>query len=319
MLEKLEEKILNKIKNEHLAPKPRWRFLLKEWLVWLFGFLSLLVGAAAVATMIYLAPGNDWLMSASAENSFAAWIVLSLPYFWLFFLGLFVALLYFNIKRTKRGYRYPAHLIVLAAILVSIILGVIFSALGVGEKIDNLLGRRAPFYDLVFNPRIDAWSRPEDGRLAGLVVSRLDESNFILADRERGEWQIIYSGDDEELIIVGQLLRAIGKISGEKTFMARKIMAMKPGREFFKRLNPGMMPPPPMLEFHANDKNCAGGQNNHFRDFFIKYPELKSSFEASLLANEDLLQDIKEGDRYFLPILQELNLSDAVKKKLFTE
>ena len=90
MSENLEQKIIDKIKTGSLSPKPRWHFLLKERLVWTIGLLALLVGAAAVSVMLYLANNNDWLVYEKAGRNFGAWLLLSLPYFWLVFLTLFL-------------------------------------------------------------------------------------------------------------------------------------------------------------------------------------------------------------------------------------
>jgi len=244
MLENFGQKLIEKIKHEGMAPKPRWHFLLKEILIWLFGFLALLVGAASVAVMIYFSRNSDLMMYAQFGHSFLGYLLLSLPYFWLIFLALFLWLLFYNIKHSKRGYHYSVYLIALVAILASIFLGIIFSAVGVGEEIDDVLGRQAPLYDRVFNPHVAMWSQAEEGRLAGLVVSKPDKTHFVLLDRNSGQWYVAYiSSVDEDLVIVGQPIHVIGEIIGEHEFRADAIFPIKPGREFFKRLRPNNMPP----------------------------------------------------------------------------
>ncbi|MDP3836992.1 MAG: hypothetical protein Q8Q67_02735 [bacterium] len=236
----LGQTIIDKIKNESLVPKPRWHFLLREWLVWTFGTLALIVGAASVAVMRYLAENSPWAMHSTYGQTFAGWLLLSLPYFWLFLLGLFLWLLYYNLKHTKRGYRYPMFYVALAALFASILLGLAFYTLGVGRAIDGVLGRKAPLYAHVFNPHVDFWSAPEEGRLAGLVVAHTaDENTFILIDRDRGEWLVTYNPRDDSFILIGQPLRAFGTITGEQRFEAVKIMRMMSGREYFQRLGPG--------------------------------------------------------------------------------
>lgn len=236
----LGQTIIDKIKSESLSPKPRWHFLLREWLVWTFGAFALIVGAASVAVMRYLAENSTWEMSSACGQTFAGWLLLSLPYFWLLLLGLFLWLLYFNLKHTKNGYRYPMIYVALAALFASILLGLAFYTLGVGRLIDGVLGRKAPFYAHVFNPHVDFWSAPEEGRLAGLVVAHTaDDNSLILIDRERGEWIVTYNSHDDSFIVIGQPLRALGSIAGEHRFEAIKLMRMTPGREFFQRLGPG--------------------------------------------------------------------------------
>lgn len=317
MPEELEQKILDKIKSGSLIPKPRWHFLLKERFIWTIGVLALLIGAAAVSVMIYLAQSNDLWLYDQAGSNFGTWLLLSLPYFWLLFLGLFVWLLYYNLKHTKRGYRYPTLLIVGAAILASIFLGGVFYACGVGAKIDDILGRQAPLYDRVFNPHVGAWSRPEEGRIAGLIVSKPDQEHFILVDRERGEWTVIYKTDDDNLVVLGQPVRVIGKISSERTFKAKKILELGPGREFFQRFKPtAMMPPPlPAREINSGGQGCACS-NNSFSDFLNQYPEFKSMFEQDLLLHRDIIKEIDNNNSDFLPSLHGLGLSNEVWQTL---
>lgn len=319
MSENLGQKIIDKIKQNSLEPTPRWHFLLKEWLVWLVGGLSLLVGAAAVSVMIYLSKNNDLFIYDQVGRSFGGWLLLSLPYFWIVFLALFVWILFYNIKHTKRGYRYPLFLIALFAILASVLLGGLFSLVGLGEKVDDVLGRQAPFYDLVFNPHIDIWSHPEEGRLSGLVISRVDKSHFALIDREKGEWQVVYVGEDDDdkdnMIVVGQPVRAIGKVVGERSFSAQTIMTMKPGREFFRRLKPEAMPP--MAPGLGKGAPAFRPNQESFVNLLVKHPELKTILEQGLLENKQLIRDLSDRDVNLLPMLQSLNLDQATLQTIF--
>ncbi len=246
----LDQKVIEKIKYESMVPKPRWHFILKEVLIWLFGALSLLVGAMAVAVMVYLSSNNDLMMHAQLGHSLIGYLILSLPYFWLIFLALFLWFLFYNIKHSKKGYHYSVYLIAIAAIIASIILGLVFSFVGVGQKIDDVLARQAPLYDRVFNPHVGMWSRADEGRLAGLVIARPDKNHFILLDRDSGEWYVaqVTDLDDDNLIVVGQPLRVIGEVTGDHEFRADQIFPVKPGREFFKRLQTNHRPLPADFE-----------------------------------------------------------------------
>jgi len=323
MSENLGQKILDKIKQNSLEPTPRWHFLLKEWLVWLLGGLSLLIGAAAVSVMIYLSKNSDLFIYDQVGRSFSGWLLLSLPYFWIIFLALFVWILFYNIKHTKRGYRYPLFLVALFSILASILLGSIFSLVGLGEKVDDVLGRQAPFYDIVFNPHVDIWSHPEEGRLSGLVVSREDKNNFVLLDRSQSEWQVFYNGkndgDQDDFVVVGQPVRAIGEIVGEHSFSAQTVMAMRPGREFFRRLSPevnaGMNGRP-----GKGQAACRPGQQQDpVVNILEQYPELKLSLEQGLLENKQLISEIAGRDDNFLRMLQSLNINQEVLESLLAQ
>ncbi|MCF7860559.1 hypothetical protein K9M09_02970, partial [Patescibacteria group bacterium] len=324
MLENFEKQVIEKIKHTGMTPKPRWHFLLKEVLIWLFGALSLFVGAAAVAVMIYLFGNSDLMMHARLGHSFIGYLLLSLPYFWMIFLALFLWLLFYNIKHSKRGYHYSVYLIALMAVLASIFLGVIFSAVGVGEKIDDILGRQAPLYDRVFNPHVAMWSQAEEGRLTGLVISKPDQTHFVLLDRSSGEWYVAYiDKNNENLVVVGQPVRVLGELIGEHEFRANEIFPMKPGREFFKRLRPNKLPPS-LIPADMPEQGFSPGKMmpndqigiEDLQAAFNKYPELKTTFEQNLVNNKGLTAVIVEQNPNFITELENLGISADILEQI---
>jgi len=232
-----DQKLVAKMKEESLAPKPRWHFLLKDYVIWALGTLSLLIGAAAVSIMIYLFKYNGWEIQAETHKSLWEFFLLTLPYFWIIFLGLFIFTLYYNLKHTKRGYRYPVWVIVVCSISASIILGSIFFLVGLGEQVDNILGERAPFYDQVINRHMSFWFNPEEGRLIGLVTARNDEHSFNIQDPRGDDWLVFASSDDfsVSLLKLNQPVDLIGRILAEKQFQADVIRPAAPGQGFFSR------------------------------------------------------------------------------------
>lgn len=232
-------RLLDKIKEKKLSPKPRWQFLLKNYTVYIAGILALLIGAVAVSVIIYLVRFNDWNFYYHTDKSFWEFLLLTAPYFWLLFLGLFIFIVYYNFKHTQKGYRYPNWLLVGASISLSIILGVAFFRMGLGEKIDDALGRRAPFYGHILNPQIDFWSHPEEGRLFGLIIGKGEEESLILLDRELEEWAVYLDMPirEKEYSSVRQPVRLIGREMGDNSFMAEKIfVGCRSGKGFFQEL-----------------------------------------------------------------------------------
>jgi hypothetical protein len=245
-----ENKLLTKIKDEKINPKPRWQFLLKNYTVWLAGLISLLIGAAAISVMIYLFKFNDWEIYDQTKKTFLEFFILTLPYYWFIFLGLFVFILFYNFKHTEKGYRYSTILLIGASVILSIVLGTIFYFAGLGEAIDNILGRQAPFYDQVINRHIDFWSQPKEGRLSGLVISTTDDGKFILIDRGREQWLVSTENSEQyegAVAVVGQPIRLLGEETGDHAFKASEILPIHTGRDFFRRFN-GPMPLPPQIQ-----------------------------------------------------------------------
>jgi hypothetical protein len=63
-------KLLEKIKEEKIAPKPRWTFLLKESVVWGAGSLALIVGGLVTAVVIYFFRDNSLNVYQRMDGSF---------------------------------------------------------------------------------------------------------------------------------------------------------------------------------------------------------------------------------------------------------
>jgi hypothetical protein len=257
-----DQKLVEKIKEANISPKPRWYFLLKNYVVWGAGLLSLLVGALAVSVLIYLLRYNGWETRVETHKNLIEFLLLTMPYFWLIFLGIFIFILYYNLKHTNKGYRYPVYLIILSGIIASIVLGGGFYLLGIGQKIDNVLGQRAPFYETVINRQIDFWFNPAEGRLVGIIVSDVVDNNFNIIDPTGNAWQIINRRDSGDLrhldfLVAGQPVNMTGQIVGQNQFRAEVVRPLVPGREFFSRprmrdsrercLRGDCLPPPPLL------------------------------------------------------------------------
>ena len=117
-------------------------------------------------------------------------IFMCLPIFWIIFLGIFIVFIYYNVKKTKTGYRYPTLRIIVFSLSASLLLGIIFSNIGLGKKVDNVLGRRAPYYDRFINPHVRTWDEVENGRLGGLVIAMESQELFTLVDISKKEWNV---------------------------------------------------------------------------------------------------------------------------------
>ena len=233
----LAKKILNKIEAKHLAPTPKWHFLLKNNVIWGIGAASLLIGSAVISVIIYLLRYNDWQIYSRAGDSLAGLIILTLPYFWIFCLGVFILLVYYNIKHTKKGYRYPLPLIIAVAVFGSMLLGGLFFQAGMGQAIDDILGEKAPYYTKVFNRQIGFWSAPEQGRLAGMIVSVATNTDFLLLDLEQEEWTVLRVQAEivtPAKVEVGCPVRLVGKQGQANIFHAHEILPMGPGRGFLR-------------------------------------------------------------------------------------
>ena len=235
-----DQDLLAEIKKQKIKPRSRWCFVAKNYLIWALGVLAMVLGAVAVSLMIFLGRATEARVYFSLNN-FGEALVLLVPIFWICSLALFIILFYFNIKHTKKGYRYNVWLVLGVALAGSVILGIVGQAAGLGQEMDDLLGRRAPFYDRVMNPQVRFWNEPEEGRLSGIVIAIEEEGDLILMAQDEIEWQVLVSGSRRAPgleIVVGRPIRCLGTKLDASHFQAEEILPMRAGRKFFERLGP---------------------------------------------------------------------------------
>lgn len=232
--ENFEKEILDGIKEKHLKPKARWTFLLKDYVVWALGLFSLVLGAVAFSVVIYLVLNNDWAIYEELTGSLPEFIFLTMPYFWLIFLALFIVVVNYNIQHTKQGYKLSLPLIIPVSIGSSMLLGGLFYGAGLGQAIDDVLGENISFYDTVINPRIHLWDDAEKGRLTGLLIDQIEAERYRLIDIGQREWLIDMSGADlppDFEIRIGRPVKLLGEQSGSSSFIVERIFHHEgPGR-----------------------------------------------------------------------------------------
>ena len=232
------KELLEKIKIKKLTPRSRWHFTAKRCAVWGVGIFSLIIGALTFSVIVYVLKFNDWDIYEEITDSFLGFIFLTLPYFWILFLLLFIFVAYYDLKHTKKGYRYSLPIVLAISIGSSVLLGSLFFKAGLGQAVDDVLGGNMPMYERFINPRIGFWTQPENGRLAGLVAKRLSEDEIIVLSKEMMEWDALLKDaefPDDFQIIVGRPIRLIGEKMDDNMFRAVKILPVGPGRSFLMR------------------------------------------------------------------------------------
>src|SRR3989339_688811 len=276
----LSERIFNKIKEKKIIPRPRWEFLLKNYIVWLLGVISLIIGSLSVSVIIFMFKFSDFDIYESLHNNFFEFLISNLPYFWIIFLILFIVVADYNFKQTKKGYKYKLSTIILSSIIISIFLGSSLFAFGSGELIDNIMSRQAPFYSELINRNIKNWDNPEGGKLIGIVAA-IQKNDLNLLTHDQKEWVVFYNSNQvlpQKEIKVGEPIRIIGEKQEENIFKAKQILLMPPpGREFINRNRKDMQ----RLMPNFNDPE----EKNRMKEMIKKmekYPELRETMMERL-------------------------------------
>ncbi|MFH0950984.1 MAG: hypothetical protein V1765_00730 [bacterium] len=220
----LSQTIIEKIKKQKIAPKPKWEFVLKNYFIWLLGLLSLTVGSLAMAVIIYMIRHNDWDLHDRLTGNWPGFVFLTLPYFWVAVLIIFIIVVYYNIRHTRSGYHYNLLNIVLVSIILSVMLGQIGYNLGIAQKIDEQLAAQFPLYEMMFCKNSSVWNQPAKGLLIGQVMAPVVSRQMIVNDLNDKLWLVLmHRLPIQPNIEVGQKIKIIGTMIDEDQFVAEEI------------------------------------------------------------------------------------------------
>jgi hypothetical protein len=231
MTETLSKKTLDKIKKEHIAPKPKWQFLLKKTVLWALFVLSVCFGGIASAGIIFALGTNDWEIQERVAHTRLEFLLQTLPYFWIVVFLVFVFIAYYNFKHTPKGYRFRFAIILSANILLSVLLGFALIGMGAARHIENAAIKAIPYYNDITNaPRMRMMMRPEDGVLGGWIEEITNERLIILSDLNNFRWEIDITEIPEqqkERLKEGILIRVIGEMVNDNTFEAEQVLPLE--------------------------------------------------------------------------------------------
>ncbi len=221
--------ILNKIKEKHISPKPRWRFLLQDYVVWMAFVISIVVGALSFAISIHLIRDGDWDIYRLISDSKLLFIVDNIPYIWLFVFTIFLVVAFYNFRHTKSGYKYKFNMLVTACVLISFVFGGGLYAMGAGERVERFIVERLPVYEKMKIERMKRWSNPQRGVMFGEMIELTSEQKIKIRDFNNKVWSV-----DKEKIRMkpgaemhrGAMLKVLGEDMGDGRFRARELHSL---------------------------------------------------------------------------------------------
>lgn len=219
----LKTAIVDRIAKENIAPRSKAYWFLLDVSVWGLWALAVLCGSLAVAVLLFASLQMSFELHEVTHNSVSEFIFEWLPLIWIAVLLLMSGLAYFNMRHTKRGYKYSLSIIVLSSISASIIGGFIFHYVGVGYYVDTYLGRSMPMYHSQETFVMKKWQQPESGRLVGRFVENVEPTSLLNFEDINGQvWRINVQElkpMDMQLARSGEKVRVIGVIATGTTNM----------------------------------------------------------------------------------------------------
>lgn len=210
----VSESIFAKIKADRISPTSKLHFRVVNSALWLPGILITLLGAFAVAGIIFGETHAGWEYRQFVNNSPLSLIMQALPIIWIILFVVFAGFIVKALRFTSRGYRYETKIILLSSFLISVILG---SAIYIIDEqiIENKLLRYP-------TQRIQTviWSRPEIGRLLG-QINIGEDGSVVLIDATNKNWLLDTSElTSDDPLQDKQMVRIIGQQLTDGGFVA---------------------------------------------------------------------------------------------------
>lgn len=231
---------LKKIEEKNIAPKPKWHHTLRDYAFWAFFGLSIILGACATSTIIYLLASHDWDVHNYLHESLFEDIFNSLPYLWIIILVLLVLFAFYQAKKTKSGYKYSPYLMVGISVILSLLLGLalFYSFLDLG--IHEFLSNHVPIYNSLVCSETAVWNNVGSGLLNGEVIAIKSDDEFTLKDCNGKIWQVQYDQSQwlEKIPLqVGMKIKMVGTQEGDSNFIVKIIRPLERlrGPASFKR------------------------------------------------------------------------------------
>ena len=267
---KIELRILEKIKHDNLKPKSIWYFLIKDYSLWLLVFISIILAALSIAPIIFIIQNLEPELAKHISSNIYLFILNILPYPWIL---LCILTTYFAAKaweNTKHGYKFDGKKVFAASFLASLVLGIILNLWNFGRQIDDDFHQMSFGNYKSFEERRDQnWFDPANGRLVG-VVQNVSTSSFTFYNDTNSFTQEIFYDQTVpglEFIDAGNKIRVIGYVGTDTDMNADNMDDFIACAIFPDALLPGKM------------RNSGESMRNKMEQRFQNHPECKSIFE----------------------------------------
>ena len=216
--------VLKTIENEKIVPTPKWKFQISELGKMFLFCTNLVIGSVATSIVIFLFNNNEALFDTSFVRSFGEWVIISIPLVWIGLTSLILILSHFFFRNTKNSYKYEFWKIALINIIASLTIGSLIYFLGYTERLNQYFNDNVPAYSRYMDTRVQVWSRPELGYLAGNITKI--EKDIVIVDFDKKEWNVDISESNIKgrvSITVGEKIKIVGKQTGKNTFKSEEI------------------------------------------------------------------------------------------------
>ncbi len=177
----LASKVLDQIEETRVTPRPAWQFTWKNRLLWVVCVFGVALGAAIASVLVFSVQEMDWDLYEIAGSSRMFFFRDAIPAVWAVGILLAGFAVWYAIRRTRAGYRYPVSAIIAIALSGFLIGGSLLAANDVGRALDETLGAQLPLHTPIRLKKLSLWMNPARGLIVGEVSAvDLEKNAFTL-------------------------------------------------------------------------------------------------------------------------------------------
>lgn len=217
----MKEDVLSRLEREGITPRPRFYWLSQEYGLWAAWIASVAVGSVALAVVSFSSLYIGYSLYEATHDNLLTFLMDTLPYLWFLAFAVMAVAAYFNLRHTKKGYKYPFILMIGSSFGFSILGGMFLHYLGAGYYLDRFLGAHLESYQSRAEFETVMWQAPIAGRLIGAVEGGHVTDTIpgvLFTDVDHHEWQLTINelGEREvKLLRSGKKVRLIIATSSE--------------------------------------------------------------------------------------------------------
>lgn len=212
---------MKRLEAEGITPRSRLYFMAHEYALWGAFVATILLGAVSLAVLSFSSVYMGYALYEATHENLLTFLIDALPFLWLLALGLMIFAAHFNLRHTKKGYKYPVFLVIGSSLGFSVVGGVVLHYLGAGYYFDRFLGEVSNTYESRLEFEAHLWQAPKQGRLVGraeLPDKAGAIKGLLFTDIENESWQLVPEGLSEresDMLRSGRKVKIIIATSSE--------------------------------------------------------------------------------------------------------
>lgn len=230
----LSYKVLAEIEEKKITPKPKYEFMLKDFIFWIFLTLSILLGTIAISVLFHILANNGITFSDALYMNPITLLLTSFPFLWLFCAVVFLVFAYYYYRRTDRGYKVNGGILFIIFLSITVTVGAFWFFIGLGNEVQTVAEESLPLYSSLYPKREKLWMRADRGMLGGEITEIAGTNEFTLKDFQGNQWHVLnndISPAGIKALQKGTRVRMVGKEIDNATFEAQVIRPW--GQKYF--------------------------------------------------------------------------------------